>query len=61
MLFPETPIEDEVVDAPAIALHELKTYKLHGHAVVKFASLPQSFEIPADIKRYKRRGEPVVR
>jgi hypothetical protein len=39
----------------------LRLYKLHKHSVVKISDLPLSLSIPTTIKRYKLRGEEVIR
>lgn len=50
-----------VVDMFAIIIG-LQTYKLHGHSVVLVSDLPQAvMGLIADIKRYKLRGQEVVR
>lgn len=44
---------------PSLKLVDVKLYKLHQKLVVKLSSLP--FNVPDTIKRYRLRGEDVVR
>ena len=44
-----------------IDITQLKVYKLHGDRCIKITDLPETIQLPLSIKRYKLRGEEVVK